>query len=231
MIKFTAKHRDLLFLLILVVLIKLAMNLKHKPNRLKAPSAHEAKRALISQDNDLMESFDEQETSDYPEQNEGDQEGVEKQVIDEDISLSITPEEDDDQDNIVHKPDEHLMYQLNALSDQTEDMLQLVDVVSQEAAQLKGVHYYLSNLKRKYQHTSPAIALLGPIGTAGIVAKERDLEKELFRVAQRLSSILEKLSEFEALEEKAENVLQAIEMNKTLLAKVAKKNATENENS
>ncbi len=225
MVKFSSTRRDLIFFALLVIMIKIAVNRKTTPEKnmtLYAP-AEQLVASMIETAYDTpndLQSF-----------NTNVRKHAEKQNTEDDISEELSPAIalDQESEEVVHQPDEHLMYQLNALSDQLSTMLAFINPVAQEAAQLKSIRLYLSKLKRKYQHTSPAIALLGPIGTIGIVAKELELEKELFKVAQRLVSILEKITKTDNNQEKPATVLQAIEYNKNLFAKLAKRDEAKQE--
>lgn len=58
-------------------------------------------------------------------------------------------------------------------------------------AEIKG---QLATIEEKYKKNSPSLALLGPIGSAAIVIKEKELEQKLLYVVNELSIIFAKIN-------------------------------------
>ena len=225
MMKLTATRRDLIFLILLIVMIKVALNKKQVPQThpiIYAPANH-------IYDHDDFDSYQQEKALPNRDAHISDlertQEEEAEEMADEQASgdMSIALATDTEEKNVIHQPDKHIMHHLNTLFDQLDDVLTFVDAASQEVAQLKGVKQRLLHLKRTYQHTSPAIVLLGPIGSAGIVFKEQKLEKELLSTAHRLGTMLCQIVDKEKEFEPAETIAQAIENNRTLLAELQKK--------
>lgn len=47
----------------------------------------------------------------------------------------------------------------------------------------------VDDIATKYEKNSPALVLLGPIGTTGIVLKEQELEKKLLKMVNKIGSV------------------------------------------
>jgi len=90
----------------------------------------------------------------------------------------------------VHEVDQDVLTQLKDLHQQIEQTMKLIEPSSTQAAQLESMRQRLIQFKREYKHTSPAVALLGPIGYTGIVVKERRIEKGILKIVNSLNSIL-----------------------------------------
>ncbi len=171
MIRITATRRDFIFFILLVVMIKVALN--------KQPQATTDQIVYAPANNQSEASKRHLEEV----QQEEAQEEVAQQA--DDMVLNF-----DDEQDLVHPPEKHIMEQLNDLLAQVDTNIQTFDQRKPEAANLKGIRHRLLYLRRKYQHTSPAIVLLGPIGTTGIVLQEQQLEKELAKIETSLQKIL-----------------------------------------
>lgn len=223
MMKLTATRRDLIFLILLIVMIKVALNKKQAPHMhpvIYAPANHPYNDFDSSQQKEEDLPDRDADISDLERTQEEEAEELADEQASGDMSIALA---DTEEKNVIHQPDKHIMYHLNTLFDQLNDILTFVDPTSQEVAQLKGVRQRLLHLKRSYQHTSPAIVLLGPIGSAGIVFKEQKLEKELLSTAHRLGTMLCQIVDKEKEFEPAKTIAQAIENNKMLLAELQKK--------
>lgn len=225
MIKLTATRRDFIFLILLIVMVRVALNKKHTPHThpvIYAPANYNHdNNADSAQPYDSWADRDEDADTVHREQV---QEEEAEELADEQASgdMSIALDSDTQDSNVIHEPDKHIMYHLNTLLEQIDDALIFVNPTNQEAAQIKGIRQRLVHLKHTYQHTSPAIVLLGPIGSTGIVFKEQELENELLRTAHRLETMLYQLVDTENKYEPTESLAQALENNKLLLAQLHK---------
>ena len=90
----------------------------------------------------------------------------------------------------VHEVDQNVLTQIKELQTQVDRAIQLIEPSSTEAAQLESMKQRLIQFKREYKHTSPALALLGPIGYTGIVIKEQRIEKGILKITNALNNIL-----------------------------------------
>ncbi len=223
MMKLTALRRDFIFVMLLIVMIKVALNKKRVPQArpvIYAPANHTYDDFDSSQQEKALSDTD-PNVSDLEKTQEEEAEELADEQASENMSIALAT--DIEEENVVHQPDEHIMYHLNTLFDQLNNILTFVDSTSEKVTQLKGVKQRLLHLKHTYQHTSPAIVLLGPIGSVGIVFKEQKLEKELLHTAHRLGTMLCQIISREKEFDPAETITRALEYNKTLLAELQKK--------
>ncbi len=198
MIKLTAMRRDFIFLVLLVVMVRVAF--QHQKDTSEAP-------ILYAAANHHPDPF---------------QHAEKDTTYSRDIYLSLG-----DNEPFFHPPDKHVMYQIDSLFDQLTHLITSLQNPSQEMVELKGMRERILYLKRKYQHTSPAILLLGPIGSTGVVLQEQELEKELLKNAHRLGVILTQLINDDEEFEAAKTIDAAIENNRLLLSKLQKEEPEE----
>ncbi len=135
----TAKRRDFLFLLLMIVMIKVALSKKQLPQA-------------------------------YP-------------------SLFAPANKSDAGHLSFHEPDHKLMDRLTFLRDQAQKALQAPDLEPRKKEGLLGTQKRLSELLDTATYSSPALALLGPIASTGIVLKEQSIEKELNEIEDRLADL------------------------------------------
>jgi hypothetical protein len=75
----------------------------------------------------------------------------------------------------------------------------------------------LATIEEKYKTNSPGLALLGPIGSAAIVAKEEQLQQKLLVAINDLSKIAYTINKSQEPFTPAETVENGLEINKQLL--------------
>lgn len=123
---------------------------------------------------------------------------------------------------VVHEANANIMEQIEVAQTHINKLLTIVPPTTKQAAQLKSMQQRIVQLKKEYKNTSPAIALLGPIGTAGIVLKENELEKNLLRMVNMTRAILQVITK--AGEEKPlyRSIAQGLEQNALLIASLNK---------
>lgn len=92
----------------------------------------------------------------------------------------------------VHEVDPHIKAQLQLIEHQLETARHLPLSAAQEQERA-GITARFAELKKRYLHTSPATALLGPLGTTAVVLKERDLNRKIVKELQDFSALLHQL--------------------------------------
>ena len=115
----------------------------------------------------------------------------------------------------VHEVDESVIKQIELAQSQINTALTHINPTSLDATQLRSLQQRLVYLRVQYQHTSPAVALLGPLGTAAIVLKEGALEKELLHTVNKFGSILHTI--VGGLFTPAKSVVESLEENHKLI--------------
>ena len=181
MIKISNTIRDFLFLGLLLFMIRVALN-RQKVGTLNpvlyAPAKQERSHELIT-NNDKASTCKEQEYSSCMyHANEN------KQQIDLASEQAFT----------VHEQDENLVDSIMLIQKHVAILLDKIPHATEQEAQLQSISQRLTQLKKECQITSPAIALLGPIGTTGIVIKENEIEKNLLQIINHLRLIINEIS-------------------------------------
>jgi hypothetical protein len=75
----------------------------------------------------------------------------------------------------------------------------------------------LTTIEEKYKKNSPGLMLLGPIGSAAIVAKEEKLQQKLLAVLNELGTIFTTINNPDLIFTPAETINTALHNNKRLL--------------
>ena len=75
----------------------------------------------------------------------------------------------------------------------------------------------LATIEEKYKKNSPGLALLGPIGSVAIVAKEAQLEQKLLAAVNDLSKIFASIDNRPYSAEASKTITSALDTNKQLL--------------
>jgi len=75
----------------------------------------------------------------------------------------------------------------------------------------------LTSIEEKYKKNSPGLALLGPIGSAAIVAKEEQLQQKLLTAVNNLSKIFAIINNHVDTFTPAQTINSALDTNKQLL--------------
>jgi hypothetical protein len=84
-------------------------------------------------------------------------------------------------------------------------------------ATIADIKNKLSDIENKYKKNSPALALLGPIGTASTVLKEQELNKKLLTVLNELSLLLHTINNKQEAFETLLTINDALDYNKASL--------------
>jgi hypothetical protein len=77
----------------------------------------------------------------------------------------------------------------------------------------------LTAIEEKYHKNSPGLALLGPIGSAAIVAKEELIQQKLLNIVNEINKILCTIYEMEVLKP-VDTIEDGLIMNKNLISKL-----------
>lgn len=117
----------------------------------------------------------------------------------------------------VHEVDQHVLEQIDYIQKQVDLTLPLISSSTLECAQLQSMKQRLMQLKRSYQHTSPAVALLGPIGYTGIVLKEQKAERDILKMINKLNLILYTLAPKEEEYVPVGKIADGIQISHTML--------------
>ncbi len=120
----------------------------------------------------------------------------------------------------VHEVDQDVLDQIKDLQTHIDQTIALVEPSSIQAAQLESMRQRLIQFKREYKHTSPAVALLGPIGYTGIVVKERRIERGILKIVNSLNSILHKQVQQEEEYTPVKAIAEGIQITHTMLAQL-----------
>ncbi len=120
----------------------------------------------------------------------------------------------------IHEADPNVLARIKALQKQIDQTIALVQPATVKAAELQSMKQRLFQLHRTYKHTSPAVALLGPIGYTGIVLKEQRAENDILEISNKLNRMLHTLTheeqEFIPVKELSEGIQISQNMLKTL---------------
>lgn len=90
----------------------------------------------------------------------------------------------------VRVPDEQFLNYLDKTSVQLDTLLAQNDLSKDQIENLTRLQNQITAITQQYSYTSPALVLLGPLGAAAIVLKERKLEQEFLYVLNQLAFIL-----------------------------------------
>ena len=120
----------------------------------------------------------------------------------------------------VHEVDQNVLALIKDLQTQIDQAIELVQPSTTQAAQLASMKQRLVQFRREYKHTSPAVALLGPIGYTGIVVKEQRIEKGILKITNTLNSILHEQAQQEKEFVPVKAIAEGIETGHEILAQL-----------
>lgn len=92
------------------------------------------------------------------------------------------------------------------------------NVYAPSIAEIKGK---LATIEEKYTKNSPGLALLGPIGSAAIVAKEEQLQQKLLETINDLNKLLANIGNYPEMYYAAQTIHAGLEANKELLRTIS----------
>jgi len=129
-------------------------------------------------------------------------------------------EQAEDKSFSVHEVDQDVLALIKDLQTQIDQAIELVQPSTTQAAQLESMKQRLVQFKREYKHTSPAVALLGPIGYTGIVVKEHRIEKGILKITNTLNSILHEHAQHEEKFVPVKAIAEGVETGHAILAQI-----------
>jgi len=88
------------------------------------------------------------------------------------------------------------------------------------AVALSDIKNRLAAIEELYKTNSPGVMLLGPIGSAAIVAKEEKLQRKLLELGHDLNKIVHAINNKDDVFQPAETIDIALANNKILLQKI-----------
>lgn len=94
---------------------------------------------------------------------------------------------------LIHELDAQFLKSIETTENHVQTLINFFTVQDSDShyqTTLKKLKNIITHINSKYKKNSPALALLGPIGTTSIVLKERELEKELLTVINSIGKIL-----------------------------------------
>lgn len=208
MINISSNKRDLLFLALLIIMIKVAINRPKEDGGpiLYAPA--EQTRTVKIQEISLQAH------------NNIDTASAEKNESDGFVSMMEAEEKA--HAFAAHQPNEDALNQVEIAQKQIALLIPFIKPTTKQSAQLQSMRQRLIQLKKELKNTSPAIALLGPIGTTGIVLKENEIEKNLLKIVNMIRTILQTITDNRSEFEQYTSIAKGIEENELLLASIAK---------
>ena len=121
----------------------------------------------------------------------------------------------------VHEVDQNILAQIKDLQTQIDQAIELIEPSTTPAAQLESMKQRLAQFRREYKHTSPAVALLGPIGYTGIVVKEQRIEKGILKITNTLNSILHKHAQQEEEFVPVKAIAEGVKAGHTILTQLS----------
>lgn len=96
----------------------------------------------------------------------------------------------DHKNSIVHELDRNFLDQIYTAQRQLHTLENNHMHNKKVVHEISDIKKQLTIIEEKYKTNSPGIMLLGPIGSAAIVAKEEKLEKKLLEVVNNVNKIL-----------------------------------------
>lgn len=196
----SSAKRDFLFLVALIIMVKVAMDRKMGPNN--RPVLYGPAEQIRSMPLEMVENDTDDQTlneSDELAQNESKEDSV----------------------FVAHEPDQNIFEYIKEAQTQIQALKKITPATSKQSAQLESIAHRLVQLKNQYAKTSPGIALLGPIGTAGIIVKENELDKNLLKMVRMIRSILQLHLSDEQEDISYDSIAQGLEQNQLLLAQLS----------
>lgn len=196
-------HRDFLIFVLLIVMLKVGTEMRESTINaapiLLAPANHIA-QAVPSPEHPVSQE-PEKISKNTAHSDEWEVTGDEEQIIPEPF--------------LVHEVDQNILKQMECAQTQINAALKFAQPASLDAAQLRSLQQRVTQLRSQYQSTTPAMAFLGPLGTAAVVLKEENIEKELLNTVHKISAIIHNLADNK--HKPTDSIVKELEQNHTLL--------------
>lgn len=98
--------------------------------------------------------------------------------------------------SVVHELDRSFIDQIYTAQRQLHFLEEHPVYFDTFAPAIADIKEQLASIEEKYKKNSPGLALLGPIGSAAIVAKEEQLQQKLLTVVNNLSKIFANIENY-----------------------------------
>lgn len=119
-------------------------------------------------------------------------------------------------ESVVHQLDQNFIDQLYATQRHLHFIEQQEAYSYTHGSDIADIKNRLAMIEEKYKKNSPALGLLGPIGTAAVVTKEEQLQGKLLKAANDISALLYRIHNQPESFTAAATLVDAIENNKAL---------------
>jgi hypothetical protein len=124
-------------------------------------------------------------------------------------------------DSMIHELDIDFIDQIYTAQRQLHVLEQHPVYAHEYADDLAEIKRQLTTIEEKYKKNSPGLALLGPIGSAAIVVKEKGLEQKLLKTVNDLSNIFASINNRQQALTAAQTINCALSTNKKALKTLA----------
>ena len=123
--------------------------------------------------------------------------------------------------SLIHELDRNFIDQLYTAQRQLHILEQHPEYSDTFATEINHIKNNLSTIEDRYKKNSPAIALLGPIGTTAIVIKENKLQKKLLDTLNDFGKVLSLAVNNNAYNfSEAHTINSALQTNKKMLKNI-----------
>ena len=122
-------------------------------------------------------------------------------------------------DSMIHELDCNFINQIYTAQHQLHVLEQHPVYAHEYADTLTDIKKQLTTIEEKYKKNSPGLTLLGPIGSAAIVVKEKELEKQLLATINDLGKIFANITQQEQFAS-TPNINYALNNNKKVLSQL-----------
>lgn len=100
-------------------------------------------------------------------------------------------------DSLIHELDRSFIDQLSTAQRLVHRLEQNIQN-DQELQEVNRIKSTITAIEEKYKKNTPALALLGPIGTASIVIKEQQLQEKLLKAVNDIGKLIHHISHNES---------------------------------
>jgi hypothetical protein len=119
--------------------------------------------------------------------------------------------------SMVHELDRSFIDQIYTAQRQLHFLEEHPAYSNDYAHDIADIKKQLTTIEEKYKKNSPGLALLGPIGSAAIVIKEKELQEQLLVTINDLSIIFAQIHNVSDKFQLAQTINDGLESNKKLL--------------
>lgn len=191
--------RDVLLVLALVILGKMALRYKDKEPVIPTLVQNSVTKSIDLPVDNQSESCVTQASFEQPGQPEA-----------EPIQVAFA----------FHEIDQNILKQMDITLEHINQALTCVPPASYHTMQLDSFKHRVTQMRKSYQHTSPGVALLGPFASTGLVIKEQKIKNELLVIVNKVGALLHEMAHHEEEFQPLDSVVAALEINHHILNKL-----------